>query len=148
MGKAAIFQGSGQSIDVLLTEDLCVVPHEVLQIPLGHLKIGVYGTGDQGQRVTPTVWADAGEILEGTQPAGIEETPATESLAQQLLEAVQSAKEIAQSVRTRTPAFLTAKRETPVRQARRGRRETRATPVRPARKGRRATQVPLAQVQI
>lgn len=99
LGKAAIFQGSGQSIDVLLTEDLCVVPHEVLQIPLGHLKIGVYGTGDQGQRVTPTVWADAGRILRGVEPSQIEPTPATQSLVQQILEAAEAAAELAQSVR-------------------------------------------------
>lgn len=93
LGKAAIFQGSGQSIDVLLTEDRCVVPHEVLQSPLGHLKIGVYGTGNQGQRVTPTIWADAGRILPGVEPSQIEPTPATQSLVQQILEAAETVAE-------------------------------------------------------
>lgn len=99
LGKVAIFQGSGQIIDVHLAEDRCAVPHEVLQSTLGHLKIGVYGTGDQGQRVTPTIWADAGRILPGVEPSEIEPTPATQSLVQQILEAAENAEELAQSVR-------------------------------------------------
>ena len=100
LGKVAIFQGSGQIIDVALVgQESCAVPHEVLQQALGHLKIGVYGTGDQGQRVTPTVWADAGRILPGVEPSEIEPTPATQSLVQQILEAAENAEEIAQGVR-------------------------------------------------
>lgn len=100
LGKVAIFQGSGQIIDVALVgQESCAVPHEVLQRALGHLKIGVYGTGDQGQRVTPTIWADAGRILPGVEPSEIEPTPATQSLVQQILEAAENAEEIAQSVR-------------------------------------------------
>ncbi len=100
LGKVAIFQGSMQIIDVALVgQESCVVPHEVLERALGHLKIGVYGTGDQGQRVTPTVWADAGRILPGVEPSEIEPTPATQSLVQQILEAAENAEEIAQGVR-------------------------------------------------
>ncbi len=100
LGKVAIFQGSRQVIDVALVgQESCAVPHEVLQYALGHLKIGVYGTGEQGQRVTPTIWADAGRILQGVEPSEIEPTPATQSLVQQILEAAEAAQEIAQSVR-------------------------------------------------
>ena len=100
LGKVAIFQGSRQVIDVALVgQESCAVPHEVLQYALGHLKIGVYGTGEQGQRVTPTIWADAGRILPGVEPSEIEPTPATQSLVQQILEAAEAAQEIAQSVR-------------------------------------------------
>ena len=97
MAKAAIFKGSGTAVDVALTGSECTVPHEVLQLDGGHLKIGVYGTGDQGQRVTPTVWADAGQIFEGAEPSEIEPTPATESLVQQVLEAAETAVEAAES---------------------------------------------------
>ena len=99
LGKTAVFRGSGVQIDAALMAERCKVPHEVLSRAGGHLKIGVYGTGESGQRVTPTVWADAGEIREGAEPAGIEETPATASLVQQLLEEAQAARELAQSVR-------------------------------------------------
>lgn len=98
MAKAAIFKGSGTAVDVeLLTADSCEVPHEVLASAGGHLKIGVYGTVDQGQRVTPTVWADAGQIFEGAEPSEIEPTPATETLVQQVLEAAETAVEAAES---------------------------------------------------
>ena len=99
LAKVAVFRGSGQSIDVALTAGSCEVPHEVLQSAGGHLKIGVYGTGDEGQKVTPTVWADAGPIVEGAEPSEIEPTPATESLVQQILEAAEDARDLAQSVR-------------------------------------------------
>lgn len=99
LSKTAVFRGSGEQVDAALLTERCRVPHEVLTKAGGRLKIGVFGTGENGQLVMPTVWADAGEILEGTQPAGIEETPATASLAQQLLEAAQAARQIAQSVR-------------------------------------------------
>ncbi len=99
LSRAAVFRGSGLSRDAALSEDRCAVPHEVLQTPGGHLRIGVYGTGSQGQRVTPTVWADAGPIREGAAPAGVESVPATESLVQQLLAAAQAAHSAAQSVR-------------------------------------------------
>lgn len=99
LGKTAVFRGSGVQVDAALTTDSCRVPHEVLTKVGGHLKIGVYGTGENGRRVTPTVWADAGEIREGAEPAGIEETPAAASLIQQLLEEAQAAREIAQSLR-------------------------------------------------
>ena len=97
MAKAALFKGSGTAVDVELTGSECTVPHEVLQLAGGHLKIGVYGTGNQGQRVTPTVWADAGQIFEGAEPSEIEPTPATESLVQQVLEAAETAVEAAES---------------------------------------------------
>ena len=100
LGKVAIFQGSGRIVDVALVgQESCAVPHEVLERALGHLKIGVYGTGEQGQRVTPTIWADAGRILPGVEPSEIEPTPATQSLVQQILEAAENAEELAQSVR-------------------------------------------------
>lgn len=99
LAKIAVFRGAGQSVDVALTGSSCELPHEVLQSAGGHLKIGVYGIGDEGQKVTPTVWADAGSIVEGAEPSEIEPTPATESLVQQILEAAEEARDIAQSVR-------------------------------------------------
>ncbi len=98
--KAVIFKGSGTAVDVALASaDSCTVPHEVLQSAGGHLKIGVYGTGSQGQRVTPTIWADAGQIVEGAEPSEVDPTPATQSLVQQILEAAEDAAELAQSLR-------------------------------------------------
>ena len=90
---------SGTAVDMALTGSSCEVPHEVLASAGGHLKIGVYGTKNEGQKVTPTIWADAGPILEGAEPSEVDPTPATESLVQQILEAAEAAETIAQSVR-------------------------------------------------
>ncbi|MBR3474225.1 MAG: hypothetical protein IKH34_04060 [Oscillospiraceae bacterium] len=97
LAKAALFKGSGTAVDVALTGSGCTVPHEVLQSAGGHLKIGVYGTGSQGQRVTPTVWADAGQIFEGAVPSQVTPTPATQNLVQQALEAAETAVDAAET---------------------------------------------------
>ena len=99
MGKTAVFKGSNTAVDMALSGTSCAVPHEVLASAGGHLKIGVYGTKNEGQQVTPTIWADAGQILEGAAPSEVDPTPATESLVQQILEAAEAAETIAQSVR-------------------------------------------------
>ena len=107
LARCVIFRGSGTSVDVeALSGDICEVPHEVLATAGGRLLVGVYGTGDEGQRVTPTIWADAGPIEEGAVPSEVEPTPATQSLVDQLLAAAQAAQdaaedaaEIARSVR-------------------------------------------------
>lgn len=106
LAKVAVFRGSGQKVDRHLTEDSCTVPPEVLQSAGGHLKIGVCGTDGEGTTVMPTVWADAGVIKEGTEPSGVEPTPESQPLIDQLLAAAQAARNaadeaesLAQSVR-------------------------------------------------
>ena len=65
--KTAVFKAGGVSRDVADVENRCTVPHEVLAEPYRTLRIGIYGV--QGNRVLPTVWADAGQILPGADPA-------------------------------------------------------------------------------
>ena len=55
--------------DVVQITDGCAVPFEVLLIPYRTLRIGVYGVSADGKCVMPTVWADAGQILPGAEPA-------------------------------------------------------------------------------
>ena len=97
--RIAIFRGSDTSVDVLLSGDSCTVPAEVLTRSSGDLHIGLYGTDGSGHLVIPTVYANAGRIQRGTEPSGIEPTPETAPLIDQLLAAAQLAQEIAQSVR-------------------------------------------------
>lgn len=107
--KVAVFKGSGQSVDVVLSGDSCTVPPEVLAAPGDALVIGVYGSMVSDEEVIvaiPTVYAEAGRILRGAVPSGIEPTPETASLIDQLLAAAQAARDaadaaerLAQSVR-------------------------------------------------
>lgn len=105
LSKTAVFRGSGTAVDVLITDNACTVPPEVLTEAGDTLIIGVYGT-DGETVVIPTVYAAVGRIQRGAEPSGIEPTPQTAALVDQLLAAAQaardaatSAQEIAQSVR-------------------------------------------------
>ena len=95
LGKVVTFRGSGEQIDVALTGEECSVPPEVLVSAGGRLMLGVYGT-DGEERVTPTIWADAGIIQEGAEPSGIEPSPQTASLVDQILAAAQAAQDAAE----------------------------------------------------
>ena len=100
LAKTAVFRGSGKSIDVLLTGDECCVPPEVLTQPGDLLSIGVYGTDGSGELAIPTVYADAGRIHRGAEPSGIEPSPQTQSLVEQLLAAAQAARAAAAAAET------------------------------------------------
>lgn len=104
--RIAVFRGSGVSVDVALLEDSCTVPPEVLTQPGSTLSIGVYGTDGAGKVVIPTVYAEAGRIVRGAEPSGVEPTPETQPLIDQLLAAAKAARDaagaaerLAQSVR-------------------------------------------------
>ena len=104
--RIAVFRGSGVSVDVALLEDSCTVPPEVLTQPGSTLSIGVYGTDGAGKVVIPTVYAEAGRIVRGAEPSGVEPTPQTQPLIDQLLAAAKAARDaaaaaerLAQSVR-------------------------------------------------
>jgi hypothetical protein len=93
LARVAVFRGSGKSVDVLLSGDSCTVPPEVLAAPGGNLRIGLYGTDGSGHLVIPTVWADAGRILTGAAPSGVEPTPEEQTLLDQLIEELNDAQD-------------------------------------------------------
>lgn len=66
--KTVVFEGSGQSVDVLLTGASCEIPPEVLKKCGGMLRVGVYGVSSDGATVIPTVYADLGIIRRGADP--------------------------------------------------------------------------------
>lgn len=89
--KTVLFRGSGSSVDLVLSGCSCTVPPEVLTVPGGQLLIGLYGSDGSGNLAIPTVWADAGRILQGAEPSGIAPTPAQKSALDQAIEALQTA---------------------------------------------------------
>lgn len=85
--KTAVFKVGNNSAAVLLDDsNECTIPWEVLDSPMRPLEIGVYGTKD-AEIVLPTIWANAGEVKQGTivRESTIDPTP---SLMDQLLDAV------------------------------------------------------------
>lgn len=98
LARVAVFRGSGHSVDVHLAGNSCRVPPEVLTEAGDILSIGVYGT-DGENVVIPTVYAEAGRIVPGAAPSGVDPEPETQPLIDQILAAAQAALQTAQSVR-------------------------------------------------
>lgn len=76
--KTAVFTNGETTIDVLNVVDEIIIPHEVLAVSGKKLKVGVYGftVGDNGniEVAIPTVYADLGKVVKGTDPGGDEST--------------------------------------------------------------------------
>lgn len=100
LANIAVFQGSGVSIDVALTASReCVVPHEVVAIAGGYLRIGVYGRNGDGTIAIPTVWAEAKRILQGTVLSDVDPAAPTPDWTAQVQEQAAEALEMAESVK-------------------------------------------------
>lgn len=84
----AVFQSNNMTISVALDDGECQVPWEVLQRGNEGQTVyaGVYGT-DGKDIVLPTVWTALGKLMPGT-TQGQNSTPATPSIADQFLRAV------------------------------------------------------------
>ena len=68
--RIATFKAGGTAKDVLLTDDRCEIPWEVLAKPGIQLVVGVYGARADGTLVIPTVWAELGRVEQGVTPSG------------------------------------------------------------------------------
>ena len=74
-----------------------IIPQEVLLESNVELFVGVLGTNISGI-VLPTVWINLGKIEDGAS-LGSEENPPTPDIYNQILDAANSAKEIAMEIR-------------------------------------------------
>lgn len=87
--KAAVFQGSGASVTVMLFRtNEAEVPYEVLMAAGSTLKIGVEGRDPEGDLVIPSTMVEVGKILEGADPTGTEPAEATSPVWEQIMEKV------------------------------------------------------------
>ena len=98
--KTAVFIAGKESRDVVLTEDTCNIPPEVLVFPGEHLRVGVFGETSNKMLVIPTIYASAGTIRPGASPSGMPSTPPTPSWPEQVQAIATRAKEVADSVRS------------------------------------------------
>lgn len=91
--KVAIFSGSGKSITVALTDNVAVIPWEVLTAEGGELTVGIVGLCDlpdtNSYKQLNTEYVSLGIIVSGASVAAIDTDNApTPDLAEQLLVAV------------------------------------------------------------
>lgn len=93
--KTAVFQTNSETaIEVVLVDDACTIPHEVLAVS-GQMRIGVYGVKDE--MVMPTVWGQTVRVHLGT-PTGSTGTTPTPSIYAQILAEAEAAHDIAEAV--------------------------------------------------
>lgn len=81
--RTAVFEGSGVTRDCLIGNGEAVIPHECLTVPGGVLRCGVYGV--EGDKKTPTVYAELGQIERGADPSGDTSTDPTLAVWAQIL---------------------------------------------------------------
>lgn len=81
--RTAVFEGSGVTRDCLIENGEAVIPHECLTVPGGVLRCGVYGV--EGDRQTPTIYAELGQIERGADPSGDTSTDPTLAVWAQIL---------------------------------------------------------------
>lgn len=99
LNKTAVFTAGEIKKSILLDETgYCTIPWEVMQERGRALYVGVYGTSTDAEGVEtvvlPTMWADLGDIEEGT-TLGDTATPPTPDIYNQILSVAQEAKDIA-----------------------------------------------------
>lgn len=99
LAKTAVFVAGNIQKDVLLTENECVIPWEVLKKQGYQLYIGVYGTNASGDLVIPTIYVNIGVIKNGADPNGEEGADPTPTIVEQIIAAAGTAVNIANSVR-------------------------------------------------
>lgn len=85
--RTLVFRGVATR-DVLTQETIVEIPHETVAAPNKHLQVGFYGTDAAGMQIIPTLWADLGLILPGTDPSGDPSTDPTLPVWAQIQEQV------------------------------------------------------------
>lgn len=82
--KTVTFRTVSDSRSVILNDEgECVIPWEVLKVSSPYLYVGLIGTRD-AEVVLPTIWADLGEVRNGTEP-GADVTDPTPTVYEQVL---------------------------------------------------------------
>ena len=88
--KTAVFVCGEKKRDVILTDDECEIPWEVLQEDGYELTVGVYGIGTGESVVIPTIYARAGVVQPGADPSGDPSTDPTLEVWAQIQEQIGS----------------------------------------------------------
>ena len=68
--KTAVFYAGDIIRDAAMTDNIAVIPYEVLKFPTAQLYVGVYGVSPDGKTVIPTIRARGPVIQPGADPSG------------------------------------------------------------------------------
>lgn len=82
--KTAVFTNGKVTRDVILYDDTCYIPNEVLDDAEWNVSVGVYGT-DGANVILPTIWASLGIVQPGADPSGDPSIDPTPSLFDQMV---------------------------------------------------------------
>ena len=70
LNKIAVFYAEDTVRDVVMGDDVVIIPQEVLKAPTVQLYVGVYGVSPDGKRVIPTIRVQGPVIQPGADPSG------------------------------------------------------------------------------
>lgn len=99
LATTLVCEAGGTSRDLAVMGGELVVPHELLTNAGDTLTLGVYAALPDGTIVIPTVWAVAGEVVQGTVPSETSPSDPTPSWAAQVQQVAAQAVATANSVR-------------------------------------------------
>ena len=101
LAKTLVFSNGTAAVDLALVGDAteATVPPDVLTTPDAMLQIGIYAADAAGNIVIPTVYAYAGQIVQGAAPSGVDPSAPTPSWVAQVQQTASEAIETANSVR-------------------------------------------------
>ena len=94
--SVVVFSAGAVSRDVAVLGQAITVPHECLTVANVPLAVGVYGALADGTVVIPTVWADAGMVVQGTVPSEAVPSDPTPSWPAQVQEWAEDAHDTAE----------------------------------------------------
>ena len=99
LAKTAVFIAGGKSFCVPILGETVIIPHELLTDAGTVLKIGLYGSKEDGTVVIPTIYCILGTIYKGASCQDgehVPEIPPTPDVVAQIINAANDAKETAQ----------------------------------------------------
>lgn len=119
--KTAVFSAGGLTLDKLNLETETTIPWEIMKRAGSMLKLGVYGTNQDGTVAIPTLWVELGEIQPGADPSGAEGADPTLPVWQQVLNDNETVKQMLANkadclidTARGNPVFLQADANTPL----------------------------------
>lgn len=87
LGKTAVFECGNVQIDMLIVDDMVILPHEVLaEENIGKLlRVGVYGISEDGTVIIPTIYCMTSKVHRGVDPSGDPSVDPTPTLFEQIM---------------------------------------------------------------